>query len=278
MRLQEKFLLAAEAIRNSRAMIITAGAGMGVDSGLPDFRGDQGFWKAYPIYEGLGVNFYEVADPAYFVSDPAFGWGFYGHRTDLYRKTVPHDGFYLLLNWIKNYRLDYFVVTSNVDGQFSKAGFAKDSIYEVHGSIHYLQCIQPCSMAIWGNNENVIVDHKEIRARNIPRCPKCGDVARPNILMFGDFSWISTRTDNQENKFEEFLKRCGNEPLVVVEMGAGTVISTIRRLSERLGDRYKAKVIRINPRDPQISKHHISLDCGALEGLRGIDMALHGIS
>ncbi len=278
MRLQEKFLLAAEAITNSRAIIITAGAGMGVDSGLPDFRGDQGFWKAYPIYEGLGVNLYDVADPVYFVRDPAFGWGFYGHRTDLYRKTVPHDGFYLLINWIKNYGLDYFVVTSNVDGQFSKAGFAKDKIYEVHGSIHYLQCIQPCSMDIWGNNENVIVDHKEIRARNIPRCPNCGNVARPNILMFGDFSWISTRTDNQENKFEEFLKRCGNEPLVVVEMGAGTVISTIRRLSERLGYRYNARVIRINPREHQISKPHISLDCGALEGLRGIDMALRGIS
>ena len=47
---------AAAAIRNADALVITAGAGMGVDSGLPDFRGDKGFWNAYPMYERLGFT------------------------------------------------------------------------------------------------------------------------------------------------------------------------------------------------------------------------------
>ena len=57
MSLNDRFAKAAKAICKADAMIVTAGAGMGVDSGLPDFRGDQGFWNAYPMYERLGINF-----------------------------------------------------------------------------------------------------------------------------------------------------------------------------------------------------------------------------
>ncbi|GAM09343.1 NAD-dependent protein deacylase [Geobacter sp. OR-1] len=128
----------ASAIKEAEAFIITAGAGMGVDSGLPDFRGDRGFWKAYPAYERLGLSFAECATPQHFINDPHFAWGFYGHRTNLYRETVPHEGFHIIKRWIEKNRADYFVVTSNVDGQFQKAGYAEDRIHEVHGSIHWL--------------------------------------------------------------------------------------------------------------------------------------------
>ena len=52
------------------AILIGAGAGMGVDSGLPDFRGGSGFWKAYPPYAKLGLDFVSLANPRWFVSDP----------------------------------------------------------------------------------------------------------------------------------------------------------------------------------------------------------------
>ncbi|HZD55023.1 MAG TPA: Sir2 family NAD-dependent protein deacetylase, partial [Candidatus Aquicultoraceae bacterium] len=177
----------ADAIERAGSVILCAGAGMGVDSGLPDFRGDRGFWNAYPMYERLGISFMEAANPAHFLRDPEFGWGFYGHRTVLYRKTVPHEGFRLLKGWIERYRLRHFVVTSNVDGHFQSAGFAEESILEVHGSIHQLQCLTPCSGEIWPNREEIPVDPDTMRAMRIPGCPRCGQVARPNILMFGDF-------------------------------------------------------------------------------------------
>ena len=274
MEFEESCRRAAWAVRNAGALVITAGAGMGVDSGLPDFRGERGFWRAYPMYERLGISFAGAANPEHFERDPAFGWGFYGHRTNLYRETVPHAGFAILLSWIERFRLDHFVVTSNVDGQFQKAGFNGERVLEVHGSIHHLQCTVPCSLNIWDNGEVIPVDAATMRARAIPRCIRCKAVARPNILMFGDYGWVSARTDRQEWRFEEFLQTVENAPLVVIETGAGTAIPTIRTLSERLGRRPNATVIRINPREPHVPAPHLSLACGALEGLSGIDRCL----
>ncbi|GAM09526.1 NAD-dependent protein deacylase [Geobacter sp. OR-1] len=265
---------AADAIRNAGAMVITAGAGMGVDSGLPDFRGDRGFWNAYPMYERLGLSFVDAANPRHFERDPAFGWGFYGHRMNLYRETVPHAGFSILLDWIERFGMACFVVTSNVDGQFQKAGFSDDALLEVHGSIHHLQCLEPCTQAIWDNHETIPVDFATMRAGHIPKCLHCGGVARPNILMFGDMSWLSDRTRMQERNFDEFVTDNRELSLVVVEMGAGTAIPTIRAASERLGRYYGATVVRINPREAQIGAPHISIPLSALAGLEKIEIAV----
>ena len=262
---------AARALERAATLVITAGAGMGVDSGLPDFRGDQGFWKAYPMYERLGLSFVDAANPEHFAGDPAFGWGFYGHRLNLYRATVPHAGFALLRRWIERFSLEWFVVTSNVDGQFQKAGFDEDRILEVHGSIHHLQCLAPCSDRIWPNREEVQVDLETMRAGRIPRCA-CGAVARPNILMFGDAGWVEDRSWAQRQRLDAFTRQHVGEDTVVVEMGAGTAIPTIRFASERLGA--EGLVVRINPREPQVDAPHVSLPVGALDGLTAIDRAL----
>jgi NAD-dependent SIR2 family protein deacetylase len=271
MSLEDRFQKAADAIRSAGAMIVAAGAGMGVDSGLPDFRGDQGFWNAYPMYQRLGINFIGAANPANFEGDPAFGWGFYGHRTNLYRETEPHHGFRLLQEWAGRFRQDSFVVTSNVDGQFQKAGYREDQVLEVHGSIHHLQCLTPCCNEIWCNDETIPVDFNTMRAGHVPACRFCRSAARPNILMFGDYSWLPHRTRGQEMRFDSFLSQHSNGPLVVIEMGAGTAIPTIRHMSENIGHRMDATVIRINPREAHIAGRHISLPCGALEGLQGIE-------
>ena len=60
---------AASIIREAEVFVITAGAGMGVDSGLPDFRGDHGFWNAYPAYDQLGISFVDCANPQHFIKD-----------------------------------------------------------------------------------------------------------------------------------------------------------------------------------------------------------------
>jgi NAD-dependent SIR2 family protein deacetylase len=119
---------AADAIASADALLIGAGAGMGVDSGLPDFRGNEGFWKAYPPYARLGLSFVELANPRWFRTDPTLAWGFYGHRFNLYRSTSPHEGYPILRRWSRKMPLDSFIYTSNVDGAFQVAGFSPNRI------------------------------------------------------------------------------------------------------------------------------------------------------
>ncbi len=78
---------AAELIESADALIIAAGAGMGVDSGLPDFRGNEGFWKAYPALARARLEFTRIASPSAFERNPQLAWVFYGHRLKLYRDT-----------------------------------------------------------------------------------------------------------------------------------------------------------------------------------------------
>jgi len=272
--LEQAFERAARVVREAGALVVATGAGMGVDSGLPDFRGDQGFWKAYPAYERLGLSFVDAANPDRFEEDPAFGWGFYGHRLHLYRDTVPHDGYRILRAWMEERGLPTFAVTSNVDGQFQKAGFPPGLVHEVHGSIHHLQCTVPCCDDVWDCREDVPVDPETMRARRIPACPSCGRVARPNILMFGDGAWLPGRSSAQARRLDAFLDEHGERGLAVLEIGAGTAVATIRHLTERLGRLPGAGVVRLNPREAQIRPPHLGIPVGGLEGLRGIDRAL----
>ncbi|NOZ79857.1 MAG: NAD-dependent deacetylase [Acidobacteria bacterium] len=242
---------------------------MGVDSGLPDFRGPEGFWDTYPPFAKLGLSFVDLANPRWFASDPGLAWGFYGHRLHLYRTTIPHRGFDILRRFAGTKSHGAFVFTSNVDGQFQEAGFAGDRIVECHGSIHHLQCCTPCHSGLWSAAEiEVTVDPETMRARPpLPACPACGGLARPNILMFGDWSWIASRTVAQEERLDAWLDAAAGAAMAVIEIGAGTAVPTVRMLSRRVAMRPHARLIRINPREPEVPPGHISIPLKALDAL-----------
>jgi NAD-dependent SIR2 family protein deacetylase len=265
---------AAELIAGADALLICAGAGIGVDSGLPDFRGDEGFWRAYPPYAELGLSFAEVADPAHFAEDPYLAWGFYGHRLKLYRKTAPHKGFSILRHWSD--QVPTRVFTSNVDGQFQAAGFADDHVAEVHGSIHHLQCIEPCTDEIFPAEDiDLIVEESDMRARNpLPRCPNCGAVARPNIAMFDDRTWLGSRSEERVRAVASWRRGLRSANLVTIEIGAGTAIPTVRRQAE-LASAASGAMIRVNPREPEVRHGRgVSLPMGALDALTAINALL----
>lgn len=264
----------AQLINSADALIFTAGAGLGVDSGLPDFRGDSGFWKAYPALHGY--SFAEMANPSWFRKDPNRAWGFYGHRLNLYRSVVPHKGFGILRHWASLKQNNYFIFTSNVDGQFQKAGFSDTRIVECHGSIHYLQDLHGKD-GIWSaENQCVEVVEKNLRARDpLPRHSVTGKLSRPNILMFGDGYWNSSRTQEQEERYGQWLTDQNGRKIVIIELGAGTSVPTVRFHSERVCQITNAHLIRINPRDSiieqrRVSNRGISIAMGAASGLHRI--------
>jgi NAD-dependent SIR2 family protein deacetylase len=269
---------AAELLSTARALLICAGAGMGVDSGLPDFRGDAGFWRAYPPYQRLGLRFVELAAPVHFAQDPELAWGFYGHRLTMYRDTTPHAGFDVLFRWAKAMPAGARVFTSNVDGHFQRAGLAARHVAEVHGSIHHLQCLQPCGDEIWpAGGLEVVVDPETMRAvAPLPRCPGCGGLARPNILMFSDPDWVPDRSLGRLDALTDWRRGLRGGGLVVIEIGAGTAVPTVRRQAE-LASAGDGALIRINPREPEVRHGRgISLPMGALAALSELDRRFGG--
>jgi len=274
MNIDDKIKQAAAAINAADALLITAGAGMGVDSGLPDFRGTHGFWRAYPAIAKLGLSFEEMANPAWFRDDPALAWAFYGHRLNLYRNTTPHAGFNRLLEIGKSKKYSYFVFTSNVDGHFQRTGFASERLVECHGSIHHLQCSTNCADEIWdADGAHVTIDEERFCAvEPLPRCRNCSALARPNVLMFGDWSWLEHRTNQQHERFSVWLDELSRQSakVAVIELGAGGAVPTVRHTSERVVQRLNGKLIRINPREDIVPTGHIGLPLGAAEGIRQI--------
>ncbi len=268
---EAKLAQAATWIREADGLLVTAGAGMGVDSGLPDFRGDDGFWRAYPALRHHGFSFEDIANPAVFSSDPQLAWGFYGHRLKLYRATQPHAGFRILLDWASRMEQGAFVFTSNVDGQFQKAGFSGERIEECHGTIHALQCVDACTNDAWAADDfDPVVDETTCRLQNArPRCPHCGALARPNILMFSDWNWVDRYAQRQASLLVSWLRSVNR--LVVLEMGAGRALPTVRRFSERHGPR----IVRVNPKECAIPPAlGIGIDTGALAALQAIEKSL----
>jgi NAD-dependent SIR2 family protein deacetylase len=272
---QTLFEKAAALICQADALIIAAGAGMGVDSGLPDFRGNEGFWQAYPALAAAKINFTNIASPAAFHEDIKRAWGFYGHRLNLYRNTNPHAGFTLLKQWGEQKEHGYQVFTSNVDGQFQRAGFHTHAIHECHGSIHHLQCLEPCGNAIWPASDFVPqIDETNCQLINEPpTCPACGGYARPNILMFGDWGWIDERSGAQDQRQAEWLAQVQRP--VVIELGAGVDIATVRYFSQTIVNHHKGHLIRINPRESRVeSPRAMGIASGAMAALQAINQHL----
>ena len=267
----KNIIKAAQLIEQADRIIVLAGAGMGVDSGLPDFRGSEGMWRAYPMLKG--VRFEELANHILFVNNPETAWGFYGHRLNMYRATQPHDGFHILKTWLDaKPRLGY-VFTSNVDGHFAKAGFDLDRLYEIHGNIHWLQCTRiDCKEPMRPMDRDVAVDE---RLKGEPVQCACGAPARPNILLFNDgyFDW--TRTEVQMDAYIDFKDQADLSNTVLIELGAGDAIPSVMGETAFLSQRALG-VIEINPGRTLRANgdRWVGLPLGAQEALTAINEAL----
>jgi NAD-dependent SIR2 family protein deacetylase len=260
---------ATRLIKNADAIAIFAGAGMGVDSGLEQYRSAGGLWTKSIIINNKEINYYDLMKPVAFREEPELAWGLIGNRIEKYNNTQPHIGFSILKEWIL--QKEYFIVTSNIDEHFQKAGFHKKRIFEYHGSIYNTQCMYNIECGVW-DTPRIKIESEDIIASNIPMCPECNSYCRPNIYLFDDDFFVPTISGDQQFRYmeweEKVKKNCRN--IVDIEIGAGKTISTIRRTAEDFaGD--DLPLIRINPNDFETSKrNHISIPMGAKESLMQI--------
>ena len=273
--LHEKLAQAAQLIQNATALMVVAGAGMGIDSGLRDFRSESDFWEAHPALGAQRLRLESMAAPQAFKQRPITAWGVYGHWLNQFRASTPHAGFDLLKGWSARMPQGGFVYTSNIDGHFQKAGFPSARVYECHGTIHRLQCTANCSGELWptANLHPQMDEHACELQSALPLCPLCGALARPNARMFNDWQWNQARSDRQRALLDRWLDNAA-APLVL-EIGADRTLAAMRHFAQRMKQR-GSTLIRIHLRDANIhNPHDIELALGAKEALESIQLLLN---
>ena len=276
------------------SLLIVTGAGMGCDSNLPDYRSKGGFWNDYKIFKDKGLSLYDMSQTKWFIDDPLQAWGFYTHRAKLYSNAIPHSGFDVLLNNITtNNKTDreYMYMTSNIDGQAIKAGFNINNIYQTHGSLHYLQCINNCKNSIIQtfHNQyqklNININNYKIQSLDeIPKCKFCKGLKRPNVSFFTDDqrSFDDQRIIKQKNRFIKWLNPfiTTNKQLLVIEIGCGKSIHSLRWEAQYLKTLKNITLIRINPTediDTTNNDRHITLKLPAKLALDSIQSCLNNL-
>lgn len=267
-----EFRQAVKIIGTADALIIAAGAGMGADSGLPTYRGALGFETAYPVVRQLGLSYRDLAKPAMLQRDPYLAWGFHALFAQLFRSARPHEGFSILKRWADEKPSGGFVYTSNVDGFFQRAGFEPGAIMECHGTTLRLQCSVPCGDHLWDARPPVEFISETLRALDpLPRCGKCGALARPNVKLFDDAQWVGLNTRAQSAAFERWKTLQNGRSVVIIECGAGTAVPAVRMASELAVRQLGATLIRINPHDAEVPAGHVSIPLPAREALKRLD-------
>lgn len=295
---QDMIHRAAELIRSADALLVTTGAGMGVASGMGTFRGaNAGIW---PPLKELGIDFTEMSNPVWFSKPEVehtqqsanFAWSFWHFRHQAYTKIEPHAGYSILKRWGESMPHGMFSFTSNIDGHWGLT-IPESSVYEIHGSIRYIQCAlagrshtTSCYEEVWETGD--VIDQLEIDsstkcAKNpLPRCKFCGKLARPNVLMFGDPHYLDTRQALQDAMYLEWKdkqKARKDRNVLVIEIGAGTAVPSVRMESEYVAQQLDATVIRINPEESSVSgcrgkhkaKHLAVATWDSLGFLRSVD-------
>lgn len=276
---------AKKKISECEALLIIAGAGMSVDSGIFTYRGNNGIWNKSIKIGNEMYKYDEISSLEMWKKYPELAWGFKGHFYNMMLESEPHDGYYNLLSFV-NDKLNgnYFVCTSNIDNYFNRSGFDENKIYEVHGTMNYLQCMdKKCSIKNWviQTTKDLIpkYDINSFIATNLPKCPNCSNILRPNVSMFGDYDFFGKPYEHARKRMDNWLNDVNknNQKLIILEIGCGINPHSLRLKDGKMlsGEWKLPKIknhkhsIRLNPEDDESKDDNtIHLNMGAKKGLK----------
>jgi NAD-dependent deacetylase len=161
----------AALVSRAQRLLVVTGAGMSADAGLPTYRGAGGLYRDVDTEDGVPI---EVALSGRMLADrPEVCWRHIRRIEEACRGARPHAGHEVLARWQD--RCEVTILTQNVDGLHQAAG-SRDVI-EVHGNVHHLSCTR-CTWV------DTVTDY--VALASVPRCPTCGAVVRPDVVLFGE--------------------------------------------------------------------------------------------
>lgn len=252
----ENYSKAKEIIKNADAILIGAGAGLSSSAGI-DYS-EESFKKNFPeLVKAYGMK--DMYSSSFYEFDTEEErWSYWAkHINYSFIAPPPLKAYTDLFKLIKN--KNYFVITTNVDGQFLKSGFDKHKVFEVQGSYGKIQCSVGCHNKLYDDTTMVqemlkSKDNLKIDSSLIPYCPRCHEKMEVNIrkdaFFIEDDNWHKL-----SNAYEKFINDNKNKKLLLIELGVGfNTPSIIRFPFEEITYKYNnVTLIRINDKYPDVA-------------------------
>ena len=218
----EKIRKLGKALEEAEAVIIGAGAGLSASAGFV-YTGERfqayfsDFEEKYGFHDMYSGGFYPYKTLEEY-------WAYWSRYIYLNRYMDPPRPVYEdLLELVKD--KDYFVLTTNVDHCFQKAGFEKERLFYTQGDYGLFQCSEPCCQETWDNEEIVgemirRQDHMKISRDLVPHCPRCGKPLTMNLraddTFVQDEGWYQA-----SRRYSRFLTEHQDEKILFLELGVG---------------------------------------------------------
>ncbi len=251
----DKIEKARNALKQADAIIIGAGAGLSTAGGIT-YSGQRfeenfrDFITKYGMTDMYTAGFYPF-------KTEEEKWAYWSRHIRMNRYDAPVGEVYKQLLELVSVK-PYFVVTTNVDAQFYRAGFDADRIWAVQGDYGKFQCAEACHDKLYDNHD-VIVEMTErqkdcrIPPELVPRCPRCGERMEVNIrkdrYFVEDEQWR-----NKRGRYEKFLNEVRDRKIVFLELGVGFNTPTIIRLpfEKMVASLPSATLVRVNLSYPEL--------------------------
>jgi NAD-dependent deacetylase len=233
-------LLAGARAGAGRVVVLT-GAGISAESGIPTFRGRDGFWRVGSV----DYRPEELATAAAFARMPAAMWGWYLWRRALCLRAGPNAAHAALARLEQSLGDRFLLVTQNVDGLHRRAGHAPDRLFEVHGNIHFARCSAVCApprawpagaFADWPKDR----DPDDGQSLAALHCDRCGAWLRPHVL------WFDECYDEEHYRFDSALRAVTGAALLLVIGTSGATNLPTRMVHEAFARRVPLLVVNLD--------------------------------
>ncbi|MBP0954464.1 MAG: Sir2 silent information regulator family NAD-dependent deacetylase [Oscillospiraceae bacterium] len=209
-------------IQTADAIIIGAGAGLSTAAGFT-YSGER-FERFFSDFEAK-YGFHDMYSGGFFPFEtPEEQWAYWSRNIYINRYMDVDNGTYKRLFELMKDK-DYFVLTTNVDHQFQKAGFDKHRLFYTQGDYGLWQCSEPCHQKTYDNEETVramFEQQKNMRVPSelVPKCPVCGKPMSMNLraddTFVEDEGW-----HRAAERYDEFLRRHEGLHILFLELGVG---------------------------------------------------------
>lgn len=256
---EERVKNAKTALEKADYLLLGAGAGLSAAAGL-DYSGRRftdnfsDFIEKYGLTDMYSATFYPF-------EAPEESWAHWARHIDVNRFSQGATPLYRdLLRLVQN--KEYFVITTNVEAQFVKAGFPAEKVFATQGDYAYLQCAVGCHNRLYDNEaliKQMAAETKDCRipAVLVPVCPVCGGPMTVNLRK--DEHFVEDDAWHRASKrYEAFLKKAAGGRIVLLELGVGfNTPGIIRYPFEQLTYRSpQATLLRLNRDKPDGAKEN----------------------